>query len=1171
MMTVSKPAVIIENIRAFNREQGLKIGVVGGNGLPAFDTDITVPGEIFDAQKDHYITSESEFIFFKPLANEARCHGCHSAEDKTRGMIVIKTPIKEAQKEIEKTAERLIIFAILLGLVSEIFLIIVLRKIVLGPLKKLSQGSTLLKNGMLEHRIELNRKDEIGALATSFNQMAESIEKSHLHLEETVHQKTTELRVIAQLSGKVFKGDITLNSILEHCIEIITEKMGFEYSVLCFIEKESGLLANEIKRGDTMGFCKLGISLESDHPFAISIRKAEPSIKSSADLKISGEFNNIAIIPIISHQRKRCREINICTLEACPAFNSPDERCWMIDGTLCRSPQAVAGKEKIFGCAHCTAFPVLGVLVAGRRGEITSSTLHSLEILTSQIASAVENQRLIEAKKEDISKLIKLNDISVESLQVLGDTIPGTIVSSATAFSNTDASVLWLASEDGRLEKAGFFNLEDQYIPESLSIEDSFVGTAFRENRCIETTNMKNAGCFKELIEQNGFLYASAIPLKIRDSAFGCITLFKKKDFFLTDSEKAIILLFASQASAAINTAKLYKTLFSSEEKYRTIMNDAADAIILIDMQGKLLDANKKAEEFTGYSKSELLLKHFRAFLPREELHKAEEAFTRTFDEGTGMVNNMSLLRKDSTVIYVDITGSMVELRGQKILQAIVRDVTERKQTEEVLYTLVEKISGKTGDDFFRTMVQYLSKMLKMKYAFIAELSQDAGSIRTVAAFGDGRIIDNLEYPLAGTPCESVVGEKACAYVNDIQLRFPENLMLVEMGIESYIGFPLFDAAKRPLGLIVAMDTRPLVNIKFAEFALQIFSFRAAAELERLRFEKTLTSANEFSDAIFNSTSSGVMVLDKEGHVLKINLIASEILGVSLSEIIGKRITDIYPEIKDMLLYETELGREVTITLPDSGSLPLGFSNSPLYHSSEAQEGTVILFRDLTEVRKLQAELKKKEHSETVSMIISGVAHEVRNPLFGITSIGQILEKEIELPQHKILTQAMLKEAGRMKRLIDELLLYTKPTNLVIQDVDANILFEEIQNHVRTKRDNISIALNIATFMTLRVDMDKIRQVFLNLLNNAIDAAKSSITISARPVDGYIEIIVTDDGAGIRKEHLSKVFDPFFTTKKGGTGLGLPICRKIIEDHEGSINIASSEETGTTVTLLLKA
>ena len=121
-----------------------------------------------------------------------------------------------------------------------------------------------------------------------------------------------------------------------------------------------------------------------------------------------------------------------------------------------------------------------------------------------------------------------------------------------------------------------------------------------------------------------------------------------------------------------------------------------------------------------------------------------------------------------------------------------------------------------------------------------------------------------------------------------------------------------------------------------------------------------------------------------------------------------------------------------------------------------------------------------------------------------------------------------------------------------------------------TQEMNISFALNIAPLMTLKVDREKIRQVLLHLLNNAIDAAKSGITISASPIDGFIKIKITDDGAGINKEHLSKIFDPFFTTKKGGTGLGLPICKKIIEDHGGSINIASSEEEGTTVTLLLK-
>src|SRR5574340_168818 len=121
-------------------------------------------------------------------------------------------------------------------------------------------------------------------------------------------------------------------------------------------------------------------------------------------------------------------EVNLCGYEECPAFRCDDERCWLIKGTLCRSPQAVPGKEKIYGCLHCPVFPVIGVLIAGRKSEISSSSLHSLSILTAEIASAIENQRLIEGKKEVIRKMTTLNNISAESLQVPGAPILKTIV-----------------------------------------------------------------------------------------------------------------------------------------------------------------------------------------------------------------------------------------------------------------------------------------------------------------------------------------------------------------------------------------------------------------------------------------------------------------------------------------------------------------------------------------------------------------------------------------------------------------------------------------------------------------------------------------------------------------------------------------------------------------------
>jgi two-component system sensor histidine kinase HydH len=206
-----------------------------------------------------------------------------------------------------------------------------------------------------------------------------------------------------------------------------------------------------------------------------------------------------------------------------------------------------------------------------------------------------------------------------------------------------------------------------------------------------------------------------------------------------------------------------------------------------------------------------------------------------------------------------------------------------------------------------------------------------------------------------------------------------------------------------------------------------------------------------------------------------------------------------------------------------------------------------------------------------MAKVISGVAHEIRNPLFGISSIGQILEREVDSAQHRALAQAMLRESDRMKRLIEELLLYTKPSRFEITEVDLSTLFEELGHYLGARRETLSLSIDIPPLTTLRADRDKIRQVLLNLLNNAADAARTEIRVSAKTAGNVVEIRIADDGSGINENDLARVFDPFFTTKKGGTGLGLPICKKIVEDHGGTIDILSEKNRGTTVVLMLGA
>ncbi|MDO9287613.1 MAG: ATP-binding protein [Thermodesulfovibrionales bacterium] len=888
-MIEKDPLIVAQHIQDFNQPEEMQIGVIDMDGQPAFNTDIKVPEEILAGQKETHIQTNDAIFFFKPLKNEPRCHSCHSSEDKTRGMIVIKTSLKKARSEINETAKRLIFFALAIGLISEIFLIIVIRKMILNPLDTLHQGTEVLKAGKLNYRIDLKRDDEIGALASHFNEMADSIERAHVGLENAVRQRTKELRAIAELSSEVFKGELTLKEIIGQFLDAITDEMGYGYSALCLIDKETGLLLQEFKKGIVNDICSIEISLASEHPLIKTIRETRPAIKKSQDIGAPDVFGNVVIIPILSHQRKRCREINLCTHENCPAFNSADERCWLISGTLCRSPQAVAGKEKIYGCLHCNVFPVLGVLIAGKTGDITKASLHPLEILGSEIASAIENQRLIEGKKEDIASLIRLHAISVETIRNLDlHKLTQSIVSSATVFANMDASILWLMDRDRKLHPEAISNIEKELLPVSLPVEESFIGRSIEEERSIETIRMQDVECLIGLIQSYGFLYMASVPLKLKNSVFGCLTLFKKKDFFMTDAEKAIIQLFASQAAAAINTAQLYNEL-----------------------------------------------------------------------------------------------------------------ITER----------------------------------------------------------------------------------------------------------------------------------------------------------------------DFSGAILANMAMGIMVLDSESRIIKLNTIGFGILKIK-DYVVGKKLMDVLPQASDFLIINSDLSREIAIS-DGTDIIPVGFNNSPLRHTDDKQTGIVVVFRDLTEIKKLQAEIRKKQHLEAIGKIVAGVAHEIRNPLFGISSIVQILEKEIKSEQHQALLQAMLKEIYRMKNMVEELLLYSRPSKLDISEVDLNVLMEKIKHYVKAKKENVTVNLIIDPSVTIMADMDKLTQVFLNLIDNALNAGSRNIDITAEQKKGRVAITIKDNGLGIRKDLIDKIWDPFFTTRKEGTGLGLSICKKIIEDHNGSMEIQSAEGSGTSVIITL--
>jgi PAS domain S-box-containing protein len=222
-------------------------------------------------------------------------------------------------------------------------------------------------------------------------------------------------------------------------------------------------------------------------------------------------------------------------------------------------------------------------------------------------------------------------------------------------------------------------------------------------------------------------------------------------------------------------------------------------------------------------------------------------------------------------------------------------DVTERRKTEEAVRNIAEGVSGATGEEFFRLLVQYLAGTLDADYAFVGELTEDKQeTIRTIAMWAHGQMAEDFEYKLADTPCANVVGRKVCSYPHDVQKEFPNDHLLQEMGIESYVGSPLFDSEHRPLGIAVVLDSKPLSNPKLAESILQIFATRAAAELEREQAEGALRESEERHRALFEQAPDSVVVFDpKTGEITEFNDRTCENLGYTREEFKKLKIADI--------------------------------------------------------------------------------------------------------------------------------------------------------------------------------------------------------------------------------------------------------------------------------------
>lgn len=356
-------------------------------------------------------------------------------------------------------------------------------------------------------------------------------------------------------------------------------------------------------------------------------------------------------------------------------------------------------------------------------------------------------------------------------------------------------------------------------------------------------------------------------------------------------------------------------------------------------------------------------------------------------------------------------------------------------------------------------------------------------------------------------------------------------------------------------------------------------------ELEAQRID--LRNLRTLHEDIIENIPSGVVTLDLDGKIVSFNRGAQKIIGATAEQIRDKSWRETpFKAIEGLETFFSvptsslsEYSQELAIRNHVGQSIPIGINLTPLKSSDGRLVGLVGIFQDLTERKKTEARLRQADRLATAGQLAAGLAHEVRNPLAAISGCIELI-KEQGTPRPQLF-EIVLREAERLKLVTGQFLDFAKPTPALQKQCNLGTLVTEAVSLLEKSCDSthpiiFSIEREAEEMMAVG-DPDQLRQALWNLGLNAIQAMQIGGQLSfairryrLKNTGDWVAIELTDTGPGISPEEVERIFDPFYTTRPGGTGLGLTITQKIVDNLGGRIEVISQKGGGSTFRVLLK-
>ena len=531
------------------------------------------------------------------------------------------------------------------------------------------------------------------------------------------------------------------------------------------------------------------------------------------------------------------------------------------------------------------------------------------------------------------------------------------------------------------------------------------------------------------------------------------------------------------------------------------------------------------------------------------------------------------------TLVQALATQAAIAMENARLYSDVMTEIGERRQAESALRVIASGTASVMGEDFFRSLVQNLASSLDVQCVLVSECT-DPGNrrVRTLAFMNEGKFVENIEYDLEGTPCEGVIQGDICYYPENLEKLYP-----VEKGFESYMGAPAMDLSGRVLGHLAILDTTDMRQLPHAESILRIFATRVGVELHRKRTQEALQASEENYRLLVENQTDLVVKLDPQGRLQFISPSYCEMFSSSESDLLHsdfheqihasdrERVGEEWRKLfSDPWMAQFE-HRAVTAI----GERWLSWALKALCGDAGEIIEIVGVGRDVTDRRIAEEQARQNLHAlahagrlQSMGEMASTLAHELNQPLTAILSFSQASQRVIknrDYDQDELLfaLERIAVNAKRAGDIISHMRGFIRKEEPHTESADINRLISESMDLVNAELLHLKIDAVLDLHESLpdvAVDQVQIQQVILNLVRNSMEAIEKHtgkerrITITTcmdRP--GGIEVTITDTGPGLDAGIIENIFNTFVTTKSEGMGIGLSICKSIVEAHGGEL------------------